>query len=1076
MALQKQTASINFSSGLDTKNDPFQLKLGKFLALSNSIFTKGGLLNKRNGFGNLAALPDDTSTYATTFNGDLTAIGTQLRAYSSGAMRWVSKGSIQSVGLSVLPAIRNNTNQSQCDSVTSSNGLTCVTYTDQDPTDLTLALYRYAVIDSTTGQNLISPTTISDADQTYGTPKVYTIGNYFIIIYTNKVVSTYHLKYIAISTATLNVNASVDITTSYAPSLTINFDAATLNNALYIAWNGAAASGLKMSSLTSTLGLSANVTVASTFESTIVSVCADQENQVVWATFFNSSSNLTKVLAVDSHIASVLTTTAVTLNASLQNLASAAQNGVLTIIAENLDSYSYDSSIQSDYLQTKTVTQAGVVGTTVEIKRSVGLASHAFIYNGVIYFLTIYSSAYQGTYFLMDSTGNIVAKLASGNSGPYLTSGLPNVSLIGTNVNIAYLVKDLIQSVNKNTNVPSGTQVNGIYSQTGVNVSTFIFGQKIVSSEIGNNLNLTGGFLWSYDGYLPVEQNFHLWPDVSASGVVVQADPVYTGTTSNVSKVVTAMSSVAGLTVGMNVSGTDIPANTTITAVGTTTITLSNTPTVSHVALALTFTGNMTAQDYFYQVTYEWTDNQGNAFRSAPSIPQTVTTSAGHTSVVLNIPTLRLTYKISNPVKIVVYRWSAAQEIYYQTTSLTVPVLNSTTTDFVTFVDINSDATILGNNIIYTTGGVVENAGPPACDSVTLFDDRLWLIDSEDPNLLWYSKQVIESTPVEMSALFTLFVAPTISAQGATGPMRCLAAMDDKLIIFKKNAIYYINGTGPDNTGSQNQYSQPIFITSTVGSVNQQSIIFTPNGLMFQSDKGIWLLGRDLSTQYIGAPVEAFNSDTVLSAIVVPGTNQVRFTLDSGITLMYDYFFGNWGTFKGIPGISSTLFQDLHTFINSTGQVLQETPGLYLDGHNPVLMSFTTSWINLAGLQGYQRAYYFFLLGTYLSPHKLYVTIATDFNSSPQQSYIISPDNFSGVYGDDPTWGDSATYGGVSEIEQWRNYITNQKCQSFQISISELFDPSKGQVAGAGLTLSGIDIVYGQKKGYPRLPVSRQIG
>ena len=68
------------------------------------------------------------------------------------------------------------------------------------------------------------------------------------------------------------------------------------------------------------------------------------------------------------------------------------------------------------------------------------------------------------------------------------------------------------------------------------------------------------------------------------------------------------------------------------------------------------------------------------------------------------------------------------------------PTLNDPTIDFNTFTDINSDAIILGNNIIYTNGGVLENIGPPTFDSVFLFDSRLWGIDAEDKNLLWFSK------------------------------------------------------------------------------------------------------------------------------------------------------------------------------------------------------------------------------------------------------------------------------------------------------------------------------------------------
>src|ERR1700744_6308618 len=171
-----------------------------------------------------------------------------------------------------------------------------------------------------------------------------------------------------------------------------------------------------------------------------------------------------------------------------------------------------------------------------------------------------------------------------------------------------------------------------------------------------------------------------------------------------------------------------------------------------------------------------------------------------------------------------------------------------------------------GNNLIYTTGGVVEDIGGPASNVFALFDTRLWVLDAEDPNLWWYSKQVIEGTPVEMSDLLTFYVAPSTSSQASTGPTTAAAPMDDKLIMFKgnpnyQNAIYYINGTGPDNTGANNQYSEPIFITAAVGCNNQRSIVLTPPGLMFQSGQGIWLLGRDLSTNYIGAPVEAYNSD-----------------------------------------------------------------------------------------------------------------------------------------------------------------------------------------------------------------------
>jgi hypothetical protein len=494
--------------------------------------------------------------------------------------------------------------------------------------------------------------------------------------------------------------------------------------------------------------------------------------------------------------------------------------------------------------------------------------------------------------------------------------------------------------------------------------------------------------------------------------------------------------------------------------------------TVSEISSGGGIQGDIT---YFYQVTYEWTDASGNIHRSAPSIPVEMDLSgtAGTTfTITLTIPYLALTAKVApNPVRIVVYRWSTDNPVYTQVSSITTTsgsnnlIINSLNGGTVNFVDKLPTSSVIGNNPLYTNGGVVEDTGAPASNVMALFDTRLWLVDAEDRNLLWFSKQVIENTPVEMSDLFTFYVAPTTSSQASSGPITGLAPMDDKLVLFKgdpsyQNAIYYINGTGPDNTGANNQYSQPIFITSAVGCNNQKSIVLTPAGLMFQSSQGIWLLGRDLSTSYIGSPVEAYNSDTVTSAVSIPGTTQVRFTLNTGTELVYDYFYQKWDTCSNIPAISSVVFQSLHTYLDASGNIWQETPGQYVDGSTPVTMSLTTPWYNLAGLQGYIRAYSFYLLGTYLSPHTLTINIYYDYSTTVAETVTIDPTNF----------------GTSSTLEQWRVMFSRQKCMAFMLQIIENYDASKGVPAGAGLSLSGINLLYGVNRGSRPIPAANTVG
>jgi hypothetical protein len=445
--------------------------------------------------------------------------------------------------------------------------------------------------------------------------------------------------------------------------------------------------------------------------------------------------------------------------------------------------------------------------------------------------------------------------------------------------------------------------------------------------------------------------------------------------------------------------------------------------------------------------------------------------------VTLNIPTYRPTYKIASPVKIQVFRWSTAQEEFFQATTVGTPLINDPTSDYVTFTDTQADNQIIGNSLLYTTGGVVEDVGAPSFNSICLFDDRLWGINAEDPNQLWYSKQVIENTPVEMSDLFTIYVPPSTAAQGSTGNMKCIFPMDDKLIIFKAQAVYYFNGTGPDNTGANSQYSNPIFITSTVGTINQ-SIVMTDSGLLFQSDKGYWLLERSAQQcVYQGGAVEKYTLEGVAnSATTVPKTTQIRATMDNGVTLMMDYFNGNtWGTFTGVSAVSSTIYNGLHTYLDDNGSIFQETPGAYLDGTNPVLLSFETGWIDLAGISGYERIYELIFLGRFLSPCKIYVQIAYDFGLPSQQS-IITPTNYTGVFGSDNLLGQTTPFGGQGPVLQWRIQLQKQKCQSFQISVQEVFDETYGVPSGAGFTLSAITGEILVKKGFRPINAANSVG
>lgn len=189
MPLEKRSLLINFSQGLDTKTDPKQVQLGKFLSLENSIFDKGGLLQKRNGFQALPPLPNELSTNLTTFNQNLIAVGTSLNALSPDTQQWYDKGAFQPLDMSVAPVVRTSQSQVTTDYAISNNNLASCVFIDS------LGNAYYQIVDNATEQVIVNATALPS---TSTAPRTFSLGNHLIITFLVTVSGTTHLRYISI--------------------------------------------------------------------------------------------------------------------------------------------------------------------------------------------------------------------------------------------------------------------------------------------------------------------------------------------------------------------------------------------------------------------------------------------------------------------------------------------------------------------------------------------------------------------------------------------------------------------------------------------------------------------------------------------------------------------------------------------------------------------------------------------------------------------------------------------------------------------------------------------------------------
>jgi hypothetical protein len=480
--------------------------------------------------------------------------------------------------------------------------------------------------------------------------------------------------------------------------------------------------------------------------------------------------------------------------------------------------------------------------------------------------------------------------------------------------------------------------------------------------------------------------------------------------------------------------------------------------------------GSMSNGTYQYVAIYSWFDNRGQLHRSATSIPLSVTTAAGGTSQTQEvvIPTLRLTQK-SN-VMIELYRTEAAGTIFYALTSFSSPTFNSKTVDSVTYTDGASDSSLLDNEQLYTTGGVLDNDPAPNASLIVNWKNRLILAGLEDSEELSYSKEYVPGTPAQFSDFFKI----NISNQG--GPITALGVLDDKLIIFKKSLLFVLSGNGPNATGEQNDYGTPDLVSSDVGCSDPSSVVIMPEGLMFKSSKGIFLLNRGLNVQYIGAEVEAYNGFQINAATLIPNKNQVRFLTNDKYCLVYDTFFQKWSVFDNHGGKDGEVLSGSYVYLREDEDLVFEESSDFLDNGNPISLQIDTGWLSFAGVQGFQRVYKMLGLGEFFSPHRLKIETAFNYLNLYTESKNINSDDFinSEAYGDGSPYGSDAYYGGDSGLNayQFRLDMKTQKAQSIRIKIKEL----QNDTYGKGLSLSNLNFEIGLKSGTGKINQSQGFG
>jgi hypothetical protein len=988
MALQKTNISISLGLGINTKVDEKQLS-GSLLDLQNGYVKRTGEISKRNGFDELSNLTFGgtaiTSAIGLANFEDELLLQTNDRSYSyaKDSDKWSDKGSNTTTLISNAPVISNSFAQQGVDLAV--NGQ-LVLYAWQDSRGGS----RCSLNDLASGSSLINDTLLSS---TGFRPRCFAVGQFFFIFYYNSSNTSLVVRRVNIAQPSVLLaeqvlfnnpsptNPYFDVCLVGSTRMVVSYRNSVNQVAIaYVLQNGTV--GGTLQGVPDPIVLSTEDPNQSIACVSGVAVGNADVFHVIWS---NSGSGV-KHIALFEDFTTYKATTVV--SATIARNITGISNGTSLVIFAEVPG----AGFMNYYVVKHTLTISSNTSATVTLQRAAGLASKAFLYNNTNYVMVAFqsSSGLQDTYFIISETGQVVAKILPQLAGGVVfeNSVVPGVWFSGSEFLIAGMRKTRLVSGGTTTFTLTGVNKIGI---------SFDVSSTGISSQLGKNLHISGGYVKMYDGSSIIEHNFHLYPETL-----------------------------------------------TLTAGG----------------------GAIAAGTYRYIAIWEWIDSQGQIHRSQTSLPVSITLG-GSNNVTVTVPTLRYTDKKDTRTAVIasIYRTANNGTLFYKVTSDSSPTYNTTTADTISFVDNLTDAQLISRQLLYTTGGVVDNSPAPACTVLKSSKNRLFAAGLENGSEIAFSKPFVEGEGVAFSDVFR----KQVDTKG--GKITALAELDEKLVIFKRSAIYILSGEGPTDAGSADDFRVQA-VSSDVGCIEPETVVETPQGVMFKSDKGIWLLDRGLSTKYLGDRVEAYNYLNITSAIVVANLNQVRFTSVEGITLVYDYYYDLWYTFTTQLSVDATTWLSQYVYVKPDGKVMIENSA-FDDNKSPIKTKLTTSWLSLAGLQNYQRTYMVTILGTYGGPHKLIASVAYDFKDSEYETFVIDLDElgYSTTYGEG-TYGDGV-YGTLTDSTyQFEMKLAKQKCQAIRITLRDSFGNS---VPSQSFSISAVSVAVGIKQGNNKLPGSRRM-
>lgn len=476
---------------------------------------------------------------------------------------------------------------------------------------------------------------------------------------------------------------------------------------------------------------------------------------------------------------------------------------------------------------------------------------------------------------------------------------------------------------------------------------------------------------------------------------------------------------------------------------------------------------------YQYCCTFEALDSAGRRTRSLPSNIFSVTPAAGNLTATLSVSTCGVSGRrlkdSAQPVSVTVYRTLANGAIFYRVSSdVTAPNAFANAPEQL-ITDGLADSAISTRETLYYP----NQSGNYPCPShrfAVQGGNRMFVGGLWDPTLVAVSKPFVPDEPVQ-------FVEDNAFRILSPVPVTALGWLDGSPVIFGERSIYIVSGDGPDRQGS-GAYGAPQRLPGDVGCTDWRTVREVPQGLLFQSDRGFYLLPRGFGAPIFQADIQEqlLSYNTCLGA----GRHDERRYGESSLVylmggsdapiegemvgLVYDLESGKWvsvdtygsaytlaGTWQGLLALAT---DDLSALAFAGGAGSGDTDGNYTETH------VKTGQIHPFGFGGFGRVQEILVHTEYRALAYLGITLVIDGVAST--AVTLTPSSATRAVGVNGTF--------LSTGDKWFFRWRPPRCQgtTFEVEVWDARDDALGSNA-EGIAFNGISMLVDPEEGHKPL-------